>query len=80
MPIVATNAKPLSAADREEMVLQCLKDTRCEMTPLGVREWIQDHKLKSIPEDECRRRLQALTTKGLANHTEGTRTFKAARP
>lgn len=74
MSVTRKNGATLKAEEKRDLILICLRDTRCAMTAVQVREWLQEHKRTSLPEHEVATHLKILEAAGKAAHPSPTNT------
>lgn len=79
MTIIRPNAATIKATERRDLILSCLRSTRCAMTPGQIRDWIQEHKRFSIQEKEISSHMKILLVAGKVEHPspENTGQYKA---
>lgn len=68
MPVIRPNAVPMKAEEKRDRILSCLKETRCPMTALQVRERLKDTQQTNIAEGEVARQLRLLHAAGKVDH------------
>lgn len=68
MPVIRPNAVAMKAEEKRERILNCLKETRCPMTAMQVRDRLYETQHMSITEGEAARQLRLLHAAGKVDH------------
>lgn len=68
MPVIRPNAVAMKAEEKRDRILSCLRETRCPMTALQIRERLIDTQHANITEKEVERQLRILHTAGKVDH------------
>lgn len=65
MSIIFPNAKrDTSAGHKRDLILECLKDTRCPMTAEQIREWLIERRLGTFTADAITVQLRQMEKAG----------------
>jgi hypothetical protein len=82
MSVINPNATRMKAEEQRERILACLRDTRCAMTPLQVRDRLYETRNGSITEKTVAQQLGILLKDGKVEHPGpgNTSQFQWRRP
>lgn len=69
MTVICPNAKnKVDANTQRSLIMDCLKETRCPMTPDQIREWLRDRRLGTLTAAQLLTQLRILQKDGKVQH------------